>query len=454
MAHRLILISILILAMPALAATVDNDDSCDVAVLPAATLLLPYFEVDLDDFNGETTLFTLTNVTNVDRIARVTLWTDRGFPVLNFNIYLTGYDVQAINLFDVIARGLIAPDAGTGLDISKRGRYSDQNFEIDLTGCVRLPGALDPVYVIRMQSAFRAGVIPPLGNLPACTEAGGVHENAVGYATIDVVRTCSNHFPTNPLYWVEDIAFENVLTGDFQQIDSTNNFAQGNPLVHIRAIPEGGTPGERRAQPAAFDAGFPRTFYSRFQKANEPRFDGRQPLPSTFASRWINGSGAAFQTSLKIWREGSVGAGAACVDYAADRTLEIAESVRFDEAESAVGNTPNRGDPPIEPSLSLPLTSRTSLTDSDVFPQLVNGAVAGWIYLNLDRCGLLSPAIAPCNDGIPTQAWVVTSMRAQERFSVDSDATPLGNGCSPAIGRSEVIVEGGVVIGPAPNSND
>jgi hypothetical protein len=34
-------------ALASSAATRNNDDSCDIAVLPAATLLLPYFEVDL-----------------------------------------------------------------------------------------------------------------------------------------------------------------------------------------------------------------------------------------------------------------------------------------------------------------------------------------------------------------------------------------------------------------------
>ncbi|MEO8378130.1 MAG: hypothetical protein ABI779_00565, partial [Acidobacteriota bacterium] len=438
-------------ATAGLAATINNDDSCDVAVLPAATLLLPYFEVDLDNFNRETTLFTLTNVTNLDRIARVTLWTDRSYPVIAFNIYLTGYDVQSINLFDVMARGIIAPDQGTGTDVTKRGSYSDFNPAIDLSGCGRLPGALDPVYVDRMQSAFRVGTVPKLGPSPACNQVGGVHANAVGYATIDVVRTCSSHLPTERAYWLEDIAFENVLTGDYQQVDSVNNFAQGNPLVHIRAIPEGGTPVERRAQPAAFDAGFPRTFYSRYQAASEPRFDGRQPLPSTFAARWIEGSSSSFQTSLKVWREGTTGPDAACGDYAAQDELYVTDVVRFDEAENAFAGGSSLGDPPIGFTPMLPPTSRTSVSDGAVFPHVANGAVAGWVYLNLDRCGLVFPNVGPCADGTGAQAWVVTSMRAEGRYSTDADATALGNGCSQAQPSSEVSRSGGVVIGPAAN---
>ena len=57
MVHRPLLLSFLLLVLPAFGSTVGNDDSCDVTVLPAATLLLPSFEVDLDHVLGETTLF-------------------------------------------------------------------------------------------------------------------------------------------------------------------------------------------------------------------------------------------------------------------------------------------------------------------------------------------------------------------------------------------------------------
>src|SRR5438876_9158832 len=83
-------------------ATTNNKDSCDIAVLPAATLLLPYFEVETTAAagTGTTTLFTVTNTSRYPQIAHVTLWTDWAFPVLVFDLFLTGYDVQGINLFD------------------------------------------------------------------------------------------------------------------------------------------------------------------------------------------------------------------------------------------------------------------------------------------------------------------------------------------------------------------
>ena len=61
------------LAMSAFATTTNNDDSCDIAVQPAATLLLPYFEVDLKN-PATTTLFTVQNLSPLSRIANVMVW--------------------------------------------------------------------------------------------------------------------------------------------------------------------------------------------------------------------------------------------------------------------------------------------------------------------------------------------------------------------------------------------
>src|ERR1700686_2309380 len=103
----------LLASVSASAGVPDNDATCDIKVGPAATLLLPYFEVDLQN-GDQMTLFTITNVSRYSQIAHVTLWTDWAFPVLNFNIFLAGYDVQSINLKDILVRGVVASPVGTG----------------------------------------------------------------------------------------------------------------------------------------------------------------------------------------------------------------------------------------------------------------------------------------------------------------------------------------------------
>ncbi len=425
----------LTLVLTAGAATRNNDDSCDIAVVPAATLLLPYFEVDLDDANGEVTVFTITNVTNVDRIARVTLWTDYAFPVLTFNVHLTGYGVQGISLYDVLARGLIGPPGPI-----VRGPWSKPN---PASTCDALPNRLTPESVAFVQAAFTEGVAPVRDMLQACNNVGNEHWNAVGYATIDLVRNCATNDPLDEQYWTEDIAFDNVLMGDYQQVHSANEFAQGAPLVHIRAIPEGGTPAERMEYHSTHGSNFKRTFYGHYQPWYDPVLDSRQPLPSVFAARWISGGASTFQGSFKIWREGKTGPRVTCATHD-DNVTKVPETVVFDEAENAVGEVPvSRVCTPLTTEFTLPTTSRTSVRDASVFPQLSNGAIAGWMYLNLDNCEL---------DVGASSNWVVASMRADGRYSVDADAAPLGNGCSAPAPISE-ISRGTAIIGPRPNAN-
>src|SRR6187549_255511 len=108
----------------AVIATVDD--------VPAATLLLPYFEVDLANENGVNTLFSINNASATAILAHVVLWTDLSVPTFDFNIYLTGYDVQTISIRDIF-HGIVPRTASDGQDptdtISPQGTFSqDINF--------------------------------------------------------------------------------------------------------------------------------------------------------------------------------------------------------------------------------------------------------------------------------------------------------------------------------------
>jgi hypothetical protein len=415
-------------------ATTNNDDSCDISTAPAATLLLPYFEV-AEDRTGETTLFTITNVSQFPAIAHVVLWTDWSYPVIDFNIYLTGYDVQSINLNDVIWQGIIAPlsgpkELGTGTDVSTGAGTGDfdepENGIYDFSNCAGLPGTVPTFYRTRMQTAFTLGsvaAVPGDPSFSACAAVGNQHENAVGYATIDVVNLCTTALPTDgDVYFATEIRFDNVLIGDYQQVNSGQNFAQGNPMVHIRAVPElDGNPGINPTN-------FSRTFYSRYQGPVPNTIDRRQPLPSTFAARWINGGTGSFETSYKMWREG-VNPGTVCATVDDNGFLVVDETIVFDEHENGEGVAAEEADfsPVIgTEAITTPETALIPIEDgSEVFPQsILSSATAGWVYLNLHN-----PA-DPDQD-VATQNWVVVSMRAEGRYSVDFDAAWLGNGCSP-----------------------
>lgn len=432
--------------------TTNNDDSCDIGVTPAATLLLPYFEVDIASAagTGETTIFTITNTSQLPQVAHITLWTDYSFPVIDFNVFLTGYDVQSINLYDVIRRGQIAPTEGTGFDVSPVGELSGDvvnqivfdNPVVNEITCVDLPVQLPQVYITRMQSAFTTGKVPAAGSGGACNTAGAVHTNAIGYATIDVAGACTTSLPTDAIYFNSEIRFDNVLIGDYQQINGNEDFAQGNPLVHIRAIPEGGTPATRIGP--AFVTNFDRTFYNRYATAKQ---DARQPLPALFAARWISGGATGFETFYKIWREGNTTSTTACSAYpTAGGALGITEFVRFDEEENPETLAPDIVvSPPITNAPVLPETSLTNVDNESIYPPNTQDAVAGWMYMNLDTANAIGAPPA-------SQNWVIVSMRAEDRFSVDFDAAWLGNGCTPEQDQSEAV-GGALPIGPAPNFN-
>ena len=69
-----------------------------IDAVPAATLLLPYFEVDTTASDGVNTLFSINNASATAVLAHVTVWSDQSVPVLDFDVYLTGYDPNSITV--------------------------------------------------------------------------------------------------------------------------------------------------------------------------------------------------------------------------------------------------------------------------------------------------------------------------------------------------------------------
>src|SRR5579859_4197713 len=188
-------------------ATTNNNDSCDIGVTPAATLLLPYFQVETSGAagSGPTTLFTITNTSRLPQIAHVTLWTDWSAPVLDFNLYLTGYDVQSINLYDIIVRGIIAPPSGA-VYTTTAGTASNSasgstpladnnnpNFTANVpTTCANIPGTLPGGQGGAVQAAVQAALTTgSTSALCGGAQIGGNHgTQAIGYATVDVAAEC------------------------------------------------------------------------------------------------------------------------------------------------------------------------------------------------------------------------------------------------------------------------
>src|ERR1051326_2491587 len=229
-------------------ATVDNNASCDIGTFPAATLLLPYFEVEARKHVNDAgnTIFSVINTSRQPQIARVTIWTDYGYPALWFNLFLTGYGVSSISLYDVIANGKL-PETSSSARVGSRSRPNNANPNIvSLDDCTALGGPLPQTTVDSLIALLTSGTAEG-----EC-HYGGAHPMAVGYVTIDVVNSCSKISPLDPAYYAKTLLFDNVLTGDYERVvpdKSIGNYAGGNPLVHTRATPGGGPGGGRHAGP-------------------------------------------------------------------------------------------------------------------------------------------------------------------------------------------------------------
>ena len=481
--------------------TTNNDDTCDIGTAPAATLLLPYFAVRAD--RSVNTIFSLVNVSDAPQIAHVTVWTDWSFPVLDFNVFLTGYDVQSLSMHDIVFNASIAPTAtggiggtaaggsttsGTGISpVGLLSNNTNPNFSGSI-GCGSptspLPGQINPSIATAVQTALISGTYVIPGTTASCgtnqvgsaasAAAGALHpaNTAIGYVTIDVASNCSLRLPTDPAYFRNDILFDNVLTGDYAIFDSSpaSNSAGGSPLVHIRAIPEGGPSGVALV---GNQTNLPYTFYSRYINNQTSgilfsgataNYDRRQPLPALFAARYVSGGTGSLNTNLRIWREGVTGPTAcsgAGVAASLNSALPISEIVRFDERENfTIFNIATGVSPATPTTVSLPETASVPVTPTGGFfppqPTLGGTDVGGWMYLNLDFGTANPDGIVGLPTGVadrPSQNWVVVSQSgsgaAAGALAVDFDATWLGNGCSGIVGTSEANAGGGATIGPA-----
>jgi hypothetical protein len=406
-----------------------NDD------VPAATLLLPYFEVELDTPDGLTTLFSINNASAGFAVAHVTLWTDESVPTLDFDVYLTGYDVQTINLRDTF-NGMLpitaddpADDVDGSDDDSPNGLFpgvlsavQDGNAAGTSGPCAQVsyPAGLTPALIAHIR-ALHTGGESAIYN--AC--GGFDHDDNIarGYITVDWVSQCNLQFPGDPGYFTNNSppTAPNQLWGDYFYVDPAENFAQGETLVHL----------ETRG--VSFGGLVP-SFYERYNPVSGE--DGREPLPSVFGVRYAEGGAFSGGTDLIIWREATVATnlqGFDCGDDADWFPLTQDDVIGFDEAEHEEDLcvvTSDVSPPPTDQPTCFPLeTGRYSVSAGNAAGVAVNpSADFGWLYLDLDYDFTLLP-----NAEYPSQAWVTAVWSAQGRFSVGFDAIQLGDAAGPLL---------------------
>ncbi|HXU45458.1 MAG TPA: hypothetical protein VN783_08025 [Thermoanaerobaculia bacterium] len=269
-------------------------ENCRTNDQPAATLLFPYFRVDLGNPAGATTILSVGNAFSSSTQARVVLWTSWGVPTLAFDLYLTGYDLQTINLRDLF-RGQLPR---TGADVSPVGPFSLP--KPTPPGCGDpAPQGLGPLETETLRAAHSGRPIP-LTDPPACASSPSDRADvAVGYVTVDAVNRCTppalatpRNTPADPLYFSaggRGLASDaNVLWGDSIEVDPDRGFAASDTAVHVVADASFFAPGDY-------------TFYGRFVGFDAR--DDRAPLSSLYQARLVSGGGFGGNSELVVWRD-------------------------------------------------------------------------------------------------------------------------------------------------------
>lgn len=381
--HRPLRILLLALLATAPAATAATPGSA-----PGATLLLPYFEVHPGDPEALTTLFSVNNAGSEPVVAHVVVWTDWGVPTYSFDLALGPNHVETLNLRDLFATGAVPATDGSAIE-----------------GCGN-PVAVPPLdgAALAALRARHAGQPDPEDGL--CYGSGQAGPGkAVGYVTVDVVRTCageSTFFPDDAGYFYFDfggvplpndgfVAYDNVLWGDVFYVAGRDDSAQGTELVQIPVDPEAAA-GE--------------TFYRLYTGT-----DGRAMLGSRYRGRYFEGGPFDGGTDLLVWLEGSFPSGpVACgMREAHIDTCQTAHFLMYDQGGSFLADAFHDSS---RLAYRLPVGSE-SLPAPEPFG-----------FFELDHVLVSGCQILPIGS-FPVQAWVTPVMRAEGRFSVGLPATRI-----------------------------
>jgi len=406
--------------------------------VPAATLLLPYFEVKLDDANGVNTTFTINNASASAALTQVTLWTDEGIPTFSFNVYLTGFDVQQVNLRSLFDGGVVPITADDGLDtsdtVSPQGpRSQDINFAGTGGVCETLYTSpeLTSAELKHIRTAHTGRRSAVLGGCAGATYGDLV---ARGYVTVDSVTQCTTTNPATMGYFSGTADSRNILWGDYAITSPADNAQVGSSLVHVEACHGGGFIGYvgNGAGNCPFGAG-DYTFYGRLNGWSGA--DNREPLSTVFATRYVNGGTFDGGTDLLVWRDTKLPPTGANGKHNCSKTpswfpLSQSDVVSFDEQENPTDLcfVVDNFSPAIGGSRPcFPLASQRVATASGNplgYP-LAPPASFGWLFLNLSHTvtGDQQPGVA--------QAWVESVQNASGRFAVGFQAIQLDNALDP-----------------------
>lgn len=388
---------------------------CALDPKPGATLLLPYFEVDANGPPGPDTIFTVINSSQQGVIAQVVIWSETGFPVFAFPLYLGGYDEQSVALSEIVLKTTYPT---TRLSALARQRFPNCPSVLEKNSGPHIPPLPG---TSGMLEHLNGSSLLPIARPPSQT---GSHL-ARGFVTVDVVRDCSRLIPGDLGYFYSGgwgvATNNNVLWGHFLYTDlrAGQGFVQGGRMVSLEA--DGSDP--RTATRGSY------TFYAR--RVGFSAADNREPLGTVQAVQYLAGEG--LEAEAVYWRDsrdfGTMGTG-------------LPGWLPLIETQVTIFNEERRGTSvPLPPELPIfpAMTGKTALippphplpSEPVPFPttaldRLLVEYPFGWIHLNLNlpRVGAAS---------IPSQSWaaVVVRRRGDPSMSVLLEGTSMDSACAP-----------------------
>jgi hypothetical protein len=402
-------------ARPARAVLLAND------VIPAATLLYPYFEADTADPNGVTTLLSLQNASATAILGRWTFWTELGIPTLSFDTYLTGFDMVTVNVRDIFAGGNLPVTASAGQDptdtISNHGPFSQ---DINFASCG--VSAIDPfpfanpiltgARLTDLQAAHQGLESPTYLGVGKCGASSHGDQIARGYVTVDTVNSCLQEIdgvknPSTANYWNNFVATtQNTMLGDFFLIDPAHNRMEAETAVHVEADQTVlNTPGTF-------------TFYGGLNSVAGGATDFREPVGGTWAASYEGG-----RSDLVVWRDPERDT----LPFNCGSPLPF--QYPLGQNQVVAFDMESLGTPLIT---GKPFPYRTNLTSIGPAPGLDFPAKQGWAYLNLNT------SVGGQRFGTK-QSWVMVRRRIEggDVMSAGWKAVQLG---SAAMGDDDLLV--------------
>ena len=321
---------LLVTSSPALAVFCARD------VVPAATLLVPYVEVDMTgnsnnpvpDRNGITTILRVTNTAAEAALVELVIWTAVGEPVVTLHAALSGYDMWTVDFADLLSGTWSRFD--TSLSTAARpnvelGELKRTPFESGPDGrsvqwvrapytqpwprglaspgkTSELPGEqclipygdavgyqYAPLFVQKLQEPLYAREHLGCGQKVVTRHSNDwmawlTANPLFFYATVHVVRSCGHLWPTDAGY-AEQVALDrDVLLGEVEVLHPSGGTLELLPAVHL----ETALSAAQVATVGPFEA----------QGGHEDR---REPLATAFAFPYEN-LASVTGSSLMLWK--------------------------------------------------------------------------------------------------------------------------------------------------------